>query len=348
MIEKIICLAFLVLLSSAQFTRAKSPQESETHRLTEVGKGIYLAQTTARLFNSNALVVINDEDVLVVDSHITPTKGRELISSISSLTSKPVTTLINSHFHFDHSHGNQAFTDERSPYSSGLEIIGHEFTRQMMSDSPLEQGTFKRGLSGTEGAVERLGGQLKNSKDSSQREKIQSQYDLMRSHLSEWDEIAPVAPTLSFSDRMTLFRGSREIQIHFFGRAHTGGDVVVYFPEDKLAFTGDMMLAGPSWLGDGYVDEFPATLENLKSLDIKKIVPGHGMPFTDVSKIGLAQEFYSDLWKKTTHFYEQGVSAEAASKAIDMTNFRDSLGVLRVGYDLLAVNRMYERMRGED
>ena len=72
MIERIICLAFLVLLSSAQFTRAKSPQETETHRLTEVGKGIYLAQTTARLFNSNALVVINDEDVLVVDSHITP------------------------------------------------------------------------------------------------------------------------------------------------------------------------------------------------------------------------------------------------------------------------------------
>ena len=81
-------------------------------------------------------------------------------------------------------------------------------------------------------------------------------------------------------------------------RAHSGGDLVVYFPEEQLAFTGDMMLAGPSWLGDGYVDEFPGTLEGLKSLEIKKIVPGHGMPFTDIAKIGLVREFYLDLWQK--------------------------------------------------
>ena len=44
----------------------------------------------------------------------------------------------------------------------------------------------------------------------------------------------------------------------------------------------------------------------------------------------------------------KATNAEAASKAIDMTNFRESLGVLRVGYDLLAVSRMYERMGGEE
>ena len=113
------------------------------------------------------------------------------------------------------------------------------------------------------------------------------------------------------------------------------------FPRRQVGLHRRHDVSGAILVGDGYVDEFPATLENLKSLDIKKIVPGHGMPFTDVSKIGLAQEFYLDLWKKTKHFYEQGVSAEAASKAIDMTNFRDSLGVLRVGYDLLAVT-MYD------
>ena len=127
-----------------------------------------------------------------------------------------------------------------------------------------------------------------------------------------------------------------------------GDDLVVYFPEEQLAFTGDMMLPEPYWLGDGYVDEFPGTLEKLKSLAIKKIVPGHGMPFTDIAKIGLVQEFYLDLWQKTKHLYEQGVSAEAASKATDMTNVRESLGVFLVGYDVLVVSRMYERMGGEE
>ena len=342
------CVVFLVALVTTRIAWADSVQETDTHKLTEVGKGIYLAQTKARLFNSNALVVINDEDVLVVDSHITPAKGRDLISTITSLTDKPVTTLINSHYHYDHSHGNQAFTEENSPYSPYLEIIGHEFTRMKLSRLPLQRVNFRRGLAGTQSVVDRLQRKLAEPLDSEQKEKLQEQYDLMASHLAEWDEIMPVAPTLTLNDRLTLFRGSREIRVYFFGRAHSGGDLVVYFPEEQLAFTGDMMLAGPSWLGDGYVDEFPDTLENLKSLEIKKIVPGHGMPFTDIAKIGLVQEFYLDLWQKTKHFYEQGVSAEAASKAIDMTNFRERLGVLRVGYDFLAVSRMYERMGGEE
>ena len=69
MVKRRFCLVFLVALVITRFAWADSVQETETHKLTEVGKGIYLAQTKARLFNSNALVVINDEDVLVVDSN---------------------------------------------------------------------------------------------------------------------------------------------------------------------------------------------------------------------------------------------------------------------------------------
>ena len=122
---------------------------------------------------------------------------------------------------------------------------------------------------------------------------------------------------------------------------------MIYFPSEKLAFTGDMMLAGPSWLGDGYVDEWVETLENLKTLDIETIVPGHGMPFTDLVKIDLVQAFYKDLWGKTKRFFDEGVSPENASKMIDMTNHK-KLGILRAGFDPLAIQRMYQRMRGED
>ena len=322
--------------------------ETSTHRLIEVGDDIYLAQTTARLFNSNALIVVNDEDVLVVDSHITPTKGRELIRSIQTLTSKPITTLVNSHFHFDHSHGGQAFVDSTFPYDIKVQTIGHEFTRMKMAGSPLSEGTYVRGLSGNRAYVESLKEKLDQTEDKEEKKQVQIQLALISGHLKEWDEIQPVPPTNSFSDRMTLFRGSREIQLHFFGRAHTGGDVVVYFPSEKLAFTGDMMLAGPSWLGDGYVDEWVETLENLKTLDVEKIVPGHGMPFTEIHKIDLVQAFYKDLWGKTKVFFDEGVSSESASKMIDMTNHKDSLGVSRAGFDQLAIKRMYQRMSGED
>ena len=82
---------------------------TDTHKFTEVRNNIWLAQTAAPVFNSNALVIVNDEDVVLVDSHVTPAKARELIKAIKALTPLPITALINSHFHWDHAHGNQEF-----------------------------------------------------------------------------------------------------------------------------------------------------------------------------------------------------------------------------------------------
>ena len=73
---------------------------TDTHQFMEVRNGIWLTQTTARVFNSNSLVIVNDEDVVIVDSHVTPSKARDLIASIPAITDKPVTALINSHFHW--------------------------------------------------------------------------------------------------------------------------------------------------------------------------------------------------------------------------------------------------------
>ena len=126
----IIPLLFLAL--SAPLVADEHVITTSSHRLTEVAHGVYLAQTTAPLFNSNSLVIVNEDDVVVVDSHITPDKARELIESIQFITSKPITTLINSHFHYDHAHGNQVFGED-------VQIIGHEYTRMKMAGTPLQQ-----------------------------------------------------------------------------------------------------------------------------------------------------------------------------------------------------------------
>ena len=166
-------------------------------------------------------------------------------------------------------------------------------------------------------------------------------------HVKDFDEIAPTPPTVTMNDRMTLYRGEREIQILFLGRAHTGGDVAVYFPDEKVVFTGDIAFAGPSFLGDGYVDEWPETLENLKALDFDIFVPGHGNPVTDLSRIDLVQEYYRDLWQKTAAQHAEAVDALEAAKVIDMTNHAD-LAIKNVGVDPLAVQRIYHRLDNPD
>ena len=334
----IIPLVFLAL--SVSLVADEHVITTSSHRLTEVANGVYLAQTTAPLFNSNALVIVNEEDVVVVDSHLTPAKARDLVASIKSVTTKPITTLINSHFHWDHAHGNQVFDD-------GVQIIGHEYTRMKLAGTPLEETQYVIATAGNKATLARIRELLTNASEED-RPEIQKWFDLYSQQAEDWKEIAPIPPDTTLNDRMTLFRGSREIQIHFFGRAHTGGDITVYLPAEKLAFTGDMMLQGPSFLGDGYVDEWVETLENLKGLAFETIVPGHGNPFTDRDLIGHVQAYYADLWEKVAAMREQGIPVADAARDVDMTNHASTLGIRRKGVDPQAVGRIYARLDGAD
>lgn len=318
---------------------AADPITTETHRFSEVRNGIYLAQTTAQVFNSNSLVVVNDDDVVVVDSHVTPAKARQLIESIKAITTKPVSALINSHHHWDHAHGNQEFAD--------VPIIGHEFTYLRLATGSLDEPTYRSGLAGNARTLDRVKQQIASAEDASEREELETYLAMFSAHVKDFDEIDPLPPSVTLSDRLTLYRAGREIQIIFLGRAHTGGDVAVYFPQDKLVFTGDMALGGPSFLGDGFVDEWPQTLENLKTLDFDIFVPGHGQPVTDLRRIDLVQEYYRDLWKKTTVKHAEGVSAEEASKTLDLTN-HTGIPIKNVGVSALTIERIYYRLENPD
>jgi|TARA_Y100000310_G_scaffold342741_1_gene447181 glyoxylase-like metal-dependent hydrolase (beta-lactamase superfamily II) len=329
----------LITCLGSGFLHAANPVTTDTHRFTEVRNGIYLAQTTARLFNSNSLVVVNDTDVVVVDSHVTPSKARDLVKSIKAITSNPISSLINSHHHWDHAHGNQVFTD--------VPIIGHEFTYMKLATAPLDEPTYTRGVTGNAAGITRLTEMIAAEQDVAKRSELETRLAIFSAHVKDFDEIDPVPPTVTMRDRMTLYRGDREIQIIFLGRAHTGGDVVVYFPQDKLVFTGDIAFGGPSFLGDGFVDEWPQTLENLKALDFDIFVPGHGGPVTDLRRIDLVQDYYRDLWKKTSAKYSSGVGAQEAAKSIDMRNHSE-IPIRNVGVDPLAIQRIYDRLNHPD
>ena len=75
-----------------------------SHTFTQIAPGVYSAVGTAPSFaGSNSAVIVNDTDVIVVDSHMTPESGRALLRDLKTITDKPVRLLINTHFHIDHS-----------------------------------------------------------------------------------------------------------------------------------------------------------------------------------------------------------------------------------------------------
>ena len=91
---------------------------------------------------------------------------------------------------------------------------------------------------------------------------------------------------------MTLHRGNREIQIRYMGRAHTDGDVVVFLPKERMIATGDMITSALSYTGDAFIEEWPATLEQVMTLDFDTVLPGHGNVFKGQDHIRNLQAYW--------------------------------------------------------
>ncbi|MCH7673145.1 MAG: MBL fold metallo-hydrolase [Proteobacteria bacterium] len=333
--------SIIISLSALLLLNISSAQEiitTDSHNLEVVADGVYFATGNGTLYTmSNALIIVRDEDVVVVDSHITPAAGRALLDSIAVVTDKPVTTLINSHFHYDHANGVPAFGD--------IQIIGHEYTRAKLTGDPMNEQTFVASLARFDRTLADLESRL-DAAAGDERGEIQTQLEFWRAHVSAQGEIDPVPPTVSMSDRMTLYRGGREIQIHFFGRAHTGGDVGIYLPAEKILFTGDMLLGGISYMGDGFVSDWAQTLENLKQLDFELILPGHGPGFRDFERIDNVQAYYRDLTEAVIDMKARGLTAAETAARVDLRAHAETLGVRNLGANLEAVRRMYGLIDG--
>ena len=333
--------SIIISLSALLLLNISSAQEiitTDSHNLEVVADGVYFATGNGTLYTmSNALIIVRDEDVVVVDSHITPAAGRALLDSIAVVTDKPVTTLINSHFHYDHANGVPAFGD--------IQIIGHEYTRAKLTGDPMNEQTFVASLARFDRTLADLESRL-DAAAGDERGEIQTQLEFWRAHVRAQEEIEPVPPTVSMSDRMTLYRGGREIQIHFFGRAHTGGDVGIYLPAEKILFTGDMLLGGISYLGDGFVSDWAQTLENLKQLDFELILPGHGPGFRDFERIDNVQAYYRDLTEAVIGMKARGLTAAETAVRVDLRAHAETLGIRNLGANLEAVQRMYGLIDG--
>jgi glyoxylase-like metal-dependent hydrolase (beta-lactamase superfamily II) len=339
-VARLVALLTAVVLTPPLAARPLRTVETATHRFEEMAPGVFFSVGTGSIFvMSNAMVIVNDEDVIVVDSHVTPAAARALLVSIRELTDKPVRYLINSHYHFDHAHGNQAFPD-------GVEILGHEYTRERLLGPVLEESTYLSFTEPLPARLEELRSGLTPELTADARRELEERIRAQEAYLAALPEIAPTPPTLTVRDRMTLHRGERSIEMVHLGRGHTGGDLVVFLPHERIVFTGDLLLPSPSYMGDGYVEEWIATLDRLRLLDFEWILPGHGAATNDRAIIDRFQAVLRSLWQQAEAQWRAGRSVEEAVSAIDLTAAMSAYAPARgqarpAGADPRAVARIY-------
>jgi glyoxylase-like metal-dependent hydrolase (beta-lactamase superfamily II) len=277
-----------------------------------------------------------------VDSHATPAAAWALAEQIRTITDKPIRYAINTHFHWDHAHGNQV-------YGPGVEIIGHEFTRRMLASGDSMRGrSYDMFItSGIPVQITELGKQIASMADGPAKDKLREQLFIQEQYRAATAAVKPEPPTLTISDSLTLYRGGREIRLLFLGRGHTGGDVVVFLPRERVIATGDLVGPNPSYLGDAYLTEWAATLDRLRALDFDWVLPGHGEAFQGKAKIDQFQSYLTDFWTQARTLHDAGVGAEEAARRIDLRSHAADYPALKdVGVLNHGVYRAYDQMEG--
>lgn len=290
----------------------------------EIQDGIYHAVGTGKLVvMSNATIVEGDRDVLVVDSHVTPGGAWALREELKAITPKPIRFVVNSHYHFDHSHGNQVYGQE-------VEIIGHEFARQMIvAGKSVESRAYEFFVGGLPAAIANLEQRVAAAADAQERAKLAADLEVQRNHLAGTRAVRPTPPSVTLTRTLTLHRGSREIRILHLGRGHTAGDVIVHLPNERIIATGDLLVEHTSYLGDAFFTEWIETIEAVKQLDFDTVLPGHGRAFTGKAKLDHWQAYLKDFWAQAQQFHKAGVPAEEAARRVDMRSHATNFPLIR-------------------
>jgi glyoxylase-like metal-dependent hydrolase (beta-lactamase superfamily II) len=344
-------LMLLALLLCSTILRAQDPRtgrssgavvNGKVYAFEKIADGVYYTTSDSPMaVGGNHTIIVGDHDVFLVDAGTTPAAARALLADMKLITNKPVRWVVNTHFHYDHTDGNSIFGPE-------VEIIGTEYVRHMIAEEDvLHIEPFTTSTAALPAQADMLKKQIADEKDSARRATLETQLAAKQSDSEELKTLKPTPPNVTYTTKMTVFQGAREIQLLFLGRGHTAGDTVVYLPKAQVVCSGDLMETQPAYMGNAYFDEWIATLDKMKELNFETVLPGHGVPFHNKALITAYQSYLKDLMAQVAALRKQGVSADDAAKKVDMTSHKaDFPQIQGPGAEVRGIRRMYEWMDG--
>ncbi len=254
---------------------------SNHFRLTQLADGVYAAIAIEGTGSgSNAGIIDLGERTLVFDTFLTPQAGDDLHAAAEQLLGRPVAYVINSHFHADHVHGNQAFGAETVIISTGR-------TREL-----LETRGAKAILDYKTRAQEHLQSleaKLAAEQDEQERKGLALQIAEDRELIAAAPRLALRLPDQTFEERLVFHGSKRSAELLCYGGGHTDSDAFLVLPNEKLAFMGDLLFVQSHlWIGDGHPEEWLRILGRMPEVGLQTVVPGHG-------PIGTPEDFQAEV-----------------------------------------------------
>ncbi len=252
------------------FNQPSSVSFSSRHfRVEKLSDGVYAAiHSEGGWAIGNAGIIDLGDKTLVFDAFHTPQAAKDLVKACLYLTGHPVKLLINSHYHNDHTWGNQAFGAE-------VDIISTAKTRSLIITEGLAQ--VKAYTDTAQNELEGLQDRLDHSRDEAECHDLQLFIDEYHGIIASLPILKLRLPNLTFTGEMTMHGSKRSVSIMTYEGGHSESDTLLYLPEDRIIFMGDtLFINSHPYLADGDPDVTLRILAEVKLLKPSTVVPGHG------------------------------------------------------------------------
>lgn len=240
---------------------------------------------------SNAGLVVGDGSSLLVDTLFDLKLTARMLDAMSTITAgSPIGTVVNTHANGDHCYGNQLVKH--------AEIVASEATAHEMTEVPPAM------LAALNKAPGEVG-------------------ELFRHFFGEFDfeGIEVALPSRTFTGRLELEVGGRTVELVEVGPAHTRGDTLVFVPESRAVFTGDILFIGGTpvvWAGP--LENWIAACDMICAADVEHIVPGHG-PVTDKAGVVAIRDYLDFVLREAKVRHDGGMDAWDAARDIALNGF---------------------------
>ncbi|MEY4266806.1 MAG: hypothetical protein RIS90_1341 [Pseudomonadota bacterium] len=189
-------------------------------------------------FISNAAFIVTGQGVVVIDALGSPALAQQLVAAIRKISPQPITHVIVTHYHADHMYGLQVFK------TLGARILAHRAARSYLNSDTA-------------------------------RLRLQASRQELAPWINASTELVEADEWLDKDSELQI--GEVKLQLKHVGPSHTPEDLVVYLPQQRLLFAGDLVFrARIPFVGQADSRRWIQALDNLLALDAKLIVPGHG------------------------------------------------------------------------
>jgi len=315
----------LLLCAAALLTRTSEARYFKTEQLAPGVYAFIRTEPPGLAVDCNVTAIINDKDVVLVDANIGPESAKETIKALKQITLKPVSAIICTHYHGDHSGGLATW---RKAYPK-LEVIAHESFVNAMDQ--YEKKSRASMITGAPQMAKFLRDQMAKGQnitgkpiDEETRTSYLSDIRIAERYGREMPSVELVSPTKLVKDRLTLNRGKRTIEIRHLGPGHTISDLVVWLPKERIAIAGDLLVYPVPLVGapQSRIQDWPKTLDKLAALKPTVTIPGHGPALRDTKYLELMQRFFREVWTSVKDRIAKGEALDQIRKDLKLPELK--------------------------